>query len=92
MNKGKDFFKTCFNIVAKLDTKNENQVIAKEVVLSEVENLQQENKQLKDNWIELKNYLEKIIVDSKSCSTKQYYYEQVYKFVIELEQGSDSNE
>lgn len=49
--------------------------------------LKKENKQLKDNWIELKNHLEKTIVDSMSCNTKQYYYEQVYKFVIELEGG-----
>lgn len=48
MNKEKDFFKTCFNIVAGLEVKNESQAIAKEVVLSEVEKLQQENKQLKE--------------------------------------------
>lgn len=48
MNKEKDFFKTCFNIVAGLDVKNESQAIAKEVVLSEVENLQQENKHQKE--------------------------------------------
>lgn len=44
MNKEKDFFKTCFNIVAGLEVKNESQAIAKEVVLSEIENLQEENK------------------------------------------------
>ena len=48
MNKEKDFFKTCFNIVAGLDVKNESQAIAKEVVLSEVENLQQENRKQKE--------------------------------------------
>lgn len=48
MSKNKDFFQDCFNIVASLDVKNESQAIAKEVVLSEVENLQQENKQLKE--------------------------------------------
>ena len=47
MDKEKDFFKTCFNTVAGLEVKNESQVIAKEVVLSEIENLQQENKILK---------------------------------------------
>ena len=47
MNKEKDFFKTCFNTVAGLEVKNESQAIAKEVVLSEIENLQQENKELK---------------------------------------------
>lgn len=44
MNKKKDFFKTCFNIVAGLEVKNESQAIAKEVVLSEIKNLQEENK------------------------------------------------
>lgn len=47
MNKEKDFFKTCFNTLTGLEVKNESQAIAKEVVLSEIENLQQENKQLK---------------------------------------------
>lgn len=49
MNKEKDFFKICFNTVAGLEVKNENQAIAKEVVLSEIENLQQENKILREN-------------------------------------------
>lgn len=44
MNKEKDFFKTCFNIVAGLEVKNESQAIAKEVVLSEIEHLQEKNK------------------------------------------------
>ena len=48
MNKEKDFFKTCFNTVAGLEVKNESQAIAKEVVLSEVENLQQENRKQKE--------------------------------------------
>lgn len=61
MDKEKDFFKTCFNIVAGLEVKNESQAIAKEVVLSEIEQLQQENKQLKDNWNKLKEYAKAII-------------------------------
>ena len=48
MDKEKDFFKTCFNTVAGLEVKNESQAIAKEVVLSETENLQEENKKLKE--------------------------------------------
>ena len=44
MNEEKDFFKTCFNTVAGLEVKNESQAIAKEVVLSEIEHLQEENK------------------------------------------------
>lgn len=48
MNKEKDFFKICFNIVAGLEVKNESQAIAKEVVLSEIENLQQQAKKQKE--------------------------------------------
>lgn len=48
MNEEKNFFKTCFNIVAGLEVKNESQVIAKEVVLSEIENLQQQCKKQKE--------------------------------------------
>ena len=48
MNEEKDFFKTCFNTVVGLEVKNESQAIAKEVVLSEIKNLQQENQQLKE--------------------------------------------
>ena len=42
MTEEKDFFKTCFNTVAGLEVKNESQAIAKEVVLSEIENLEQQ--------------------------------------------------
>lgn len=49
MNKEKDFFKTCFDTVAGLEVKNESQAIAKEVVLSEIGNLQEENEILKGN-------------------------------------------
>ena len=47
--------------------------------------------QLQNNWNELKNYLEKQIIDSKSASSQQYYFNTIYKFMQELEQGSDSN-
>ena len=57
MNEEKDFFKTCFNTVAGLEVKNESQAIAKEVVLSEIENLQQENKQLKEVIEEISEYI-----------------------------------
>lgn len=49
MNEEKDFFKTCFNTVAGLEVKNESQAIAKEVILSEIEQLQRENKILREN-------------------------------------------
>lgn len=44
---------------------------------------------LQNNWNELKNYLEKQIVDSKSASSQQYYFNTIYKLMQELEQGSD---
>ena len=47
--------------------------------------------ELQNNWNELKNYLEKQIIDSKSASSQQYYFNTIYKFMQELEQGSDSN-
>lgn len=45
--------------------------------------------QLQNNWNELKNYLEKQIIDSKSASSQQYYFNTIYKFMQELEQGKD---
>lgn len=48
MDKEKDFFKTCFNTVAGLEVKNESQAIAKEVVLSEIETLEQQCKKQKE--------------------------------------------
>lgn len=57
MNEEKDFFKTCFNTVVGLEVKNESQAIAKEVVLSEIKNLQQENNRLKCNWNKLREYI-----------------------------------
>lgn len=55
MNKEKNFFKTCFNTVARLEVENESEAIAKVVVLNEIENLQQENKQLQEEIEEYKN-------------------------------------
>lgn len=48
MDKEKDFFKTCFDTVAGLEVKNESQAIAKEVVLNEIENLEQQAKKQKE--------------------------------------------
>ena len=58
MSEEKDFFKTCFDTVAGLEVKNESQAIAKEVVLDEIENLQQENQQLKDEINKAVEYIE----------------------------------
>ena len=128
MDKEKDFFKTCFNTVAGLEVKNESQAIAKEVVLSEIENLQQENKilkenaennekvvdkvnwenmllkkenkQLKDNWNKLREYIKETkLKEFEKAYGKRYgkTFTQAEKEVcnmirdkmLELEQGSD---
>lgn len=88
MNKEKDFFKTCFNTVAGLEVKNESQAIAKEVVLSEIENLQQENKQLKDNWNELKKWV--IEQEQKAWDEVSSTFGYVLNKMQEL-QGDDKN-
>ena len=89
MNKEKDFFKTCFDTVAGLEVKNKSQAIAKEVVLSEIENLQQENKQLQNNWNELKKWLEE--QEQKAWDEVSSTFGYVLNKMQELE-GSDSNE
>ena len=42
--------------------------------------------QLQNNWNELKKHLEKQIIDSKSASSQQYYFNTIYKLMQELEQ------
>lgn len=59
----KDFFKVCFDIVARLEVKNEDQSIAKEVVLDAIEDLQQENK-------ELHNKIDKLSNENQSLRTR----------------------
>lgn len=93
MNEEKDFFKTCFNTVVGLEVKNESQAIAKEVVLSEIENLQQENKQLKEDIKNIIKILEKNCDDLEATEEE---FDSLDRWqglqVVELEQGSDSNE
>lgn len=104
MSKEKDFFKTCIGIVAGLEVKNESQAIAKEVVLSEVKNLQQENiqlskeidmwnkkyndmfdenKQLKDNWNKIKEYI------GSRIEPKFFHQYDLIDKMQELEQGGE---
>lgn len=71
MNEEKDFFKTCFNIIAGLEVKNESQAIAKEVVLDEIENLQQENQQLKEKIEKTNQKLELLLNDLKINSESE---------------------
>lgn len=70
MNKEKDFFKTCFNTVLGLEVKNESQAIAKEVVLSEIEHLQQENKKLNDAIQTYDILLKSNVEDNKRLTQK----------------------
>lgn len=93
MNKEKDFFKTCFNTVARLEVKNESQEIAKEVVLSEVKNLEQENKKLKDNWNKLKEIIKKRFIAQGAFTSYEWndLLNELLDKMQELGQGSDSN-
>lgn len=60
MNEEKNFFKTCFNIVVGLEVKNESQAIAKEVVLSEIENLQQQCKKQKEVIDKINDFIKEL--------------------------------
>ena len=76
MNKEKDFFKTCFNTVAGLEVKNESQAISKEVVLSEIENLQEKNQQLKDKLSKIET-----LIINHNCDTGDIYYKYNSRFL-----------
>lgn len=56
-----------------------------------IEQLQQENEQLKDNWKKLKEYLHNQIPTDKTVITKYIKIFEVLNKMQELE-GSDSNE
>ena len=55
-----------------------------------IKQLQQENKQLKDNWNKLKEYLN--YKSERDVGEDEYVYDEIYNEMQELEQGSDSNE
>ena len=86
MNGEKDFFKTCFDTVAGLNVENESQAIAKEVVLDEIENLQQERDKYKSNA----EKLEKIILELYEENKELLNHLAIDK-IKELEEGN-SNE
>lgn len=52
-----------------------------------IENLQQENKQLKTNWNKLKEYLN--YQSERAVGEDEYVYDEIYNEMQELEQGSD---
>lgn len=64
-----------------------------ELEKQENEKLQQENKQLKDNWNKLRKW---IVYNKHNENTEQHYLVVDYGTLLgkmrELEQGSDSNE
>ena len=49
--------------------------------------LQQENKQLKNNWNKLKEYLN--YKSERAVGEDEYVYDEIYNEMQELEQGSD---
>ena len=67
---------------------NVNGYISLDVLNKYVRNIN-ELEQLQNNWNELKKHLEKQIIDSKSASSQQYYFNTIYKFMQELEQGKE---
>jgi hypothetical protein len=87
MNKEKDFFKTCFNIVAGLEVRNESQTIAKEVVLSEIERLQQENRKQKEIIDETINAIDLVIelVKQQPTEDDRWILDRLNGFKIILE-------
>ena len=94
MNKEKDFFKTCFDTVAGLEVKNKSQAIAKEVVLSEIENLQQEDKQLKEVIEEVREYIEKTPIGSileVHCGYEEEYTKPLLQ-ILDKTKGGMNNE
>lgn len=60
--------------------------VTKEII-KDFEQLQQENKQLKDNWNKLKAYLND--KSERAVGEDEYIYDEIYNEMQELEQGSD---
>ena len=71
MNKEKDFFKTCFDTVAGLEVKNKSQAIAKEVVLSEIKNLEQQAKKQQEIIDKAVKYIDDL--RDKSAERQGFY-------------------
>lgn len=57
-----------------------------------IDKLKQENKQLKDNWNKLKEYLHNQIPTDKTVLTKHIKIFEVLDIMQEIEQESDSND
>lgn len=90
----KEVLVTCWNLqqenkILKENAENNDKVVDK--VNWENQLLKKENKQLKDNWNELKKWLEEES-KLKGSETAYLYYGNVQDKMQELEQESDSNE
>lgn len=88
----KDFAKSGFaikNICRECQNKKNNQIYKNS---KKVEKLEQENKQLKDNWNKLKEYLHNQIPTDKTVLTKHIKIFEVLDKMQEIEQESDSND
>ena len=58
--------------------------------LKYIKNLQQENKQLKDNWNKLKEYLN--YKSERAVGEDEYVYDEIYNEMQEIEKGSGIND
>ena len=65
------------------DTEYETQVEQYKIVRNYITNLQQENKQLKDNWNKLKEYLN--YKSERAAEEDEYIYDEIYNEMQELE-------
>ena len=81
MNKEKDFFKTCFNTVAGLGVKNESQAIAKEVVLSEIETLEQQCKKQKEVIDKAIEYIKYYLLDNSWFKDSQNEFKKLLQIL-----------
>lgn len=80
----------------KQNAENNNKVVDKitytikpSFTTRKLKQLQKENKQLKDNWNKLKEYLK--YKSERAVGEDEYVYDEIYNEMQELGQGSDSN-
>ena len=69
--------------------KTGSSIYGMELMLLYITNLEQQISQLTNNWNELEEYIEKIIIDSKAGSGQQYYYLQMLKTMKEIQEGNN---
>ena len=100
-----EFLKDISNVIGKVDSKNETQIKKEieQVGYKEfyryykekdiyIEQLQQENKQLKDNWNKLKDYIVKEYYMYLPLEASTRSITILIDKMHELEQGSDIND